>query len=348
MTLGSLAEFAIENAPHRCTLKSAVVEYAALQRDLEIERIDAHKVLIRTPSALLPFTGLNGPDSTVVGRWLCDHKEVQRTHATRAGLRVNEFAVFPADSRSGGLAYARTLGWPVVVKPNNLSRSRGVTTDVRDAAAFNAAWRRARQAIAERNRFANARILVERQVAGDDYRLFVVAGRVVSVTHKARANVTGDGVKSVADLIAAKNEQRAANAYLREFPIPQQQDVLDALTASGRTLDYVPPEGERLTLRSRSTLNAGGDSVDVTEQADPFFCELAVAAVQAVPGVAYAGVDVITGDITTRPGDTEYVLGEVEYSPAPLAHFPAVGTSRDMAGAIVSHYLDTSAMRKRS
>lgn len=340
MTLDPLPDFVLENVPARCTLKSAVIEHATLQRGLDVERIDDNMLMIRTSAGVLPFIGINGPDSTGIGRWICDHKEAQRVLAARAGLRVNEFAAFPLDDRSSGLEYARTVGWPVAVKPNNLSRSRGVTPRVRGATDFNEAWRRARRAISESNRLAKARIIIERHVVGDDFRLFVVDDRVVSVTHKARARIIGDGMRSVADLIAAKNEQRAANPYLREFPIPLEPDALDALMASGRTLDDVPNAGEQVALRFRSTLNAGGESVDMTDRADPFFLELAAAAVRAVPGLAYAGVDIITRDITVRPDDDGYVLGEVEYSPAPLAHFPAIGSARDMAGAIVTHYLE--------
>lgn len=349
MTLGSISDFVVDNVPSRCALKSAVIEYAGLERGLDVERIDDNRLLIRTAAGVLPFVGINGPNSTVIGRWICDHKEAQRALAANAGLRVTEFAAFPLDARSRGLEYARKLGWPVAVKPNNLSRSRGVTAAVGHPSEFHTAWQRARQAISESNRRAKARIIVERHVDGEDFRFFVVAGRVISVTHKARANVTGDGVMNVADLITAKNEKRATNPYLREFPIPHVPELLDALAAAGRTLNDVPHAGERLTLRTRSTLNAGGESVDVTDEADPFFKELAVAAVKAVPGLVYAGVDIMARDITARPAtETEYVLGEVEYSPAPLAHFPAIGSARDMAGAILTHYLDETRYARAS
>ena len=59
--------------------------------------------------------------------------------------------------------------------------------------------------------------------------------------------------------------------------------------------------------------------------------------------VEYAGVDLLTPDITAPPTATNYIVGEVEYSPAMMAHFPLIGTPRDMAGAVLQYYLDHGA-----
>lgn len=346
MTTSDLAAFVLENVPRRAALKSAVVEYAATCRGLPVERVDDATLLVTIAGRTLPFVGLNGPDSSFVGKWLCDYKHAQRAIATSQGLPTAQSAVFPSSKPKSAMRFAQNIGWPVVVKPNQLSRGRGVTVGVANENRFAEAWRRALDAFSsgsDRSR----RVLVEKQVMDEDFRFFVVDDRVVSATHKVRANVVGDGRSTVAELISQKNVTRKDNPYLRDYPIPDDPDILDALTSDGRTLSEVPARDERVTLRGVSDLRAGGDSVDVTDEVDPYYSEIAVTAVHGMPGLAYAGVDIIASDITKAPdGDaSRYVVSDVEFSPAPMAHFPVIGAPRDVAGAIIEHYVKFSRWR---
>jgi D-alanine-D-alanine ligase-like ATP-grasp enzyme len=109
-------------------------------------------------------------------------------------------------------------------------------------------------------------------------------------------------------------------------------------------MSHVPASGEIVVLRSASNLSAGGDSIDVTEVAHPGFIDVAIRAVRAIPGMPYAGVDLITPDITAPPTATNHIVSEIEYSPCPtVAHFPLIGTQRDMAGAVLQFYLEHGA-----
>jgi D-alanine-D-alanine ligase-like ATP-grasp enzyme len=105
-------------------------------------------------------------------------------------------------------------------------------------------------------------------------------------------------------------------------------------------MSHVPAPGEIVILRSVCNLSAGGDSIDVTDEAHPGFIDIAIRGVRAIPGVEYAGVDLITPDITAPPTATNHIVSEVEHSPATMAHFPLIGTPRDMAGTVLQYYLD--------
>ncbi|WP_142392681.1 hypothetical protein [Mycobacterium sp. 3519A] len=205
------------------------------------------------------------------------------------------------------------------------------------AAAYRDAIRRAASRAWE-SRFRP--VLVEKHFDGNDFRAFVVGDKVVSVTQRKRANVIGDGVATIRELIERKNAIRAGNAYLRDCPIPTRPDVLDLMSGAGLTTAHIPARDETVVLRSASNLSAGGDSIDVTDEAHPEFIDIAVKAVRAIPAVEYAGVDLITPDITAPPTAANHIVSEVEHSPAMLAHFPLVGAPRDMAGAVLQHYLE--------
>src|SRR4030095_14510026 len=85
---------------------------------------------------------------------------------------------------------------PRVAKPLDGNHGRGVHLDLRTeeevAAAFPAAQAEARRGT----------VLVETFVAGNDYRVLVVGGRMVALAERVPAHVVGGGGATVAELVA--------------------------------------------------------------------------------------------------------------------------------------------------
>jgi len=331
------AEFVRAREDAGATLKSAVLEYAALRRGARVDRWSEDVVLVDAGSGPIPFSGMNGPSCSVVGRTICDRKELTHACLQRAGVAVAAGRSFAIDRESAARRYAREAGAPLVVKPNAAARGRGVTVGIFDLDTFREAWGRAVKAIARR---LEGCVIVERHVTGDDYRCFVVDDRMISATRRVRAHVVGNDRDDVATLIAAKNRQRALNPYLRRYPIPTELALLDALREAGHGLDHVPPAGAHVTLRYTSNLATGGDSVDVTDSMHPSFGEVAVAALRAIPGMHYGGVDLLAHDVSLPASPENHVVSEIEYAPGPGPYFPVVGNPRDVAGAVLGFYLD--------
>lgn len=335
--LGSASDFVFESRERDVGLKSAVLEYAALARDLPVERFDAFMVVVKSPKAgPLVFRNMNGPLSSVAGKTVCDRKQYARSLIGDAGLSVVPSRLFPRGKRQAAWRYAQSIGLPAVLKPPGMSRSRGITVGIETWEEFAEAWRRVMR---EYRRPDNAEFLVEKHIQGEDYRVFVVGGRVFSATHRKRASVIGDGSSTVQQLIDSKNTVRANHPSLLDYLIPVEPAELDALEASGRTMESVPATGEEVVLRSISNLAAGGDSIDVTDQLHPDLRQVAQNAVAAIPGVEYAGVDIIASSIKGPASAGNHVVSEVEFSPAPITNFPVQGAPRDMAGAVLDFYL---------
>ncbi len=342
-------------------LKSALMEWAAISRNLQVERVSDEVIHVKNGSDKpLSFHLMNGPHSSVVGMFLCDNKDQSRKLLKNSGINVTHSGVFNFNDLEVAVAWLNeNLAFPVVVKPSNSAQGRGVTTDIKSTDSFRKAWKRTffknrsipekillkgiemawRWNVAPQGTPELPRVLVEEHRTGSDFRVFVVNGSVISVTQRKRANISGDGKSTVSELIEQKNRERLKNPYLKKCLIPKKIEALDLLVKNGMDLTSVPKAGETVTLRNVSNLSAGGDSIDFTETAHPEFLKIAVQAVNAIPGMQYAGVDIITDDITAEPNSTNYVVGEIEYSPAPLSHFPAIGKPRDMAGAILDYYL---------
>lgn len=339
MTDSEINRFLSDRQQQEIGIKSAMIEYAALQRGLEVTRLTP-RVIVAVSSEVGPlaFSHMNGPCSSEAGRYICDAKDHSRNCLQDAGLSVAESAVFHKTDREQGWEYAQSLEAPVVVKPTSLSRGRGISLNVTTREGFDDAWAAAVTAYEGRRRIHN--LLVEKQVWGDDYRFFVVPGArpIVQVTLRRRPSVVGNGGRTIQQLIRRKNRKRARNPYLAEHPIPTDSAMLDRLIGAGLDMDYVPVQGERVWLRSVSNLSGGGDSVDYTDRVHPQFRQLALRAVEAIPGVRYAGVDIITDSVQEAPQPGQHIISEVEYSPAPITHFPWYGKTQDMAGAIIDFY----------
>jgi len=319
-------------------IKSAIMAYAALRRGFDVLRTGKRTIVVDAGGAgRLAFHGINGPRSSVAGKAHCDDKVATRAFLDAAGLTTVASRTFARRGLDQAWAFAERVGGRVVVKPIARSRGRGITTDVRDRGALEAAFDHA--FAATKRAGPSQRVLVERHVDGDDVRFFVVGTQMVSATYRRRPQVIGDGSSSVEALIGARNERRALNPYLRASPIPLDIALLDALRRSGRDLRSVPRPGEVVVLRGTSNLSGGGDSIDLGERVHPGFVEIAVRAVAAVPGVAYGGVDVIAPDVSVAPTPDNHVVGEVEFSPGPVSQFPVEGPARDMSGAVLAFYL---------
>lgn len=338
---GTMSAAHLENHAAFCTgpgyNKSLLMESELAFRGLKYERLGTRMLVAETPRGQLAFRGLNGPASSNAGEVLCDNKVMTRRLLDQAGLKVALSQRFGAREPDAALGFADSVGWPVVIKPVSSARGRGVFADLADADSLKAAWSRLRKLYRPS---AQPAILVEKHFTGDDYRIFVVGDQVVSVTKRARASVTGDGTASIRELIDRKNALRRDNPYLRTYPIPTDAALLDRLAQDGGSLSDVPAAGAVVVLRNASNLSAGGDSIDCTDTAHIDYLDIAIRARQAIPGMAYLGVDIMTKDIT-RPADgaEAYIVGEVEFSPAILSVFPLQGTPRNMAGAVLDYYL---------
>lgn len=338
------AEFIAECSEHGIGIKSALLEYAATQRALRVSRFDHQTVFIEAPKAgPLAFRNMNGPLSASVGKTVCDRKDYARRILEARGLSVVPSQLFERGKRRAAWRYAQSLGLPVVLKPPGMARGRGVTTAIQTWEQFAEAWKKAMHAY---RRPEVAQFLVEKHVYGEDYRVFVVDGDIFSATHRRRASVEGDGKSVVAELIDQKNRFRRGNPYLAEHLIPTSVEELDQLSGSGYSLETIPADGEQVVLRGASNLSAGGDSIDVTDMMHSSLKDVARRAVAAVPGMEYAGVDIIARSVTDPASPENHVVSEVEYSPAPITNFPVEGASRDMAGAILDFYLQRYGRRR--
>jgi len=262
-----------------------------------------------------------------VAETIAQDKELTRTLLAEAGIPVPEGR--PVADVAEAWAAAEEIGGPVVVKPRYGNQGRGVSVDLSTREEVEQAWHVARE--------EESTVMVERFVAGHDYRLLVVGGKVVAAARRHPPTVIGDGESTVKDLVDRINEdpRRCCDHAGALSPVRIDEVALAVLAEQGLSPESVPANGCTVLMRQNANLSTGGTSEDVTDIVHPEVAERAVEAARII-GLDVAGIDIVTADITQSLESQRGVVIEVNAGPGLRMHLePTVGTPRNVGVAIV-------------
>ncbi|WP_405113638.1 N-acetylglutaminylglutamine synthetase [Micromonospora sp. NBC_01405] len=235
----------------------------------------------------------------------CDDKRVTRRILTEAGLSVPRGRTATGDDADA--AFLAEVG-RVVVKPARGEQGNGITVGVRTPEALATAVALARGFCPD--------VLVEEMRDGEDLRVIVIDHEVVAAAVRRPAQVTGDGVHDIAELIERQSRRRAA-ATGGESRIPVDDMTRDVVAEAGYELRDVLSEGTVLTVRRTANLHTGGTIHDVTGELHPEIAEACVAASRALD-IPVTGVDLLV----PAPDRPEHVFIEANERPGLANHEP--------------------------
>ena len=233
-------------------------------------------------------------------------------------------------SREDAWAAAQEIGLPVVVKPQFGSQGNGVSINLHSEQQVLDAFDNA-------NAF-NCSVVTESFKEGADYRILVIGSKMVAASLREPAQIIGDGVSSVSQLVAAVNrDPRRAESHAGVLsPIPLDPISLAVLASQGLALDSIPDKGAKVLIRKNANLSTGGTAKDVTDLVHPQVATLAISAARQL-GLDISGVDIITSDISKPLAETNGAVVEVNAGPGLRMHLePSEGKSRPVGKAIVS------------
>jgi len=212
--------------------------------------------------------------------------------------------------------YAKTISFPLMTKPN--SGSQGV-----DVIKVNNLLE-LRQALTKI--FTNDHIaIVQKFITGQDYRLVVLDGKVISAYQRIPFNITGNGKATIKELITAKF------VYFSKLqrPIrikPNDKRILTNLKLQKLKLNSVLEAGKNIILLDNANLSSGGESFDVSNKVHPKFKSLAIKLTKDM-GLRLCGVDLmIAGDISQDV--KKYWIIEINSSPG-LDHYVKMGKDQE-------------------
>ena len=235
------------------------------------------------------------------------------------------------DTSEDAWTAACEVGLPVVIKPKDGNQGKGVTVNITSREQLEAAYATATE--------FGKKILLERYIPGNDYRLLVVGNKLVAAARREPPNVAGDGSHTIRELVDRVNrDPRRGSGHATSLTKIHFDDIaLTCLANQGYQADSVPITGARVTLRHNANLSTGGSATDVTDDVHPEVAARAVAAAQMV-GLDICGVDMVCRSILHPLEEQGGGVVEVNAAPGLRMHLsPSYGKGRPVGEAIIAN-----------
>jgi cyanophycin synthetase len=282
---------------------------------------------------------VRGVATTFDGDSHLDSEFTTRKDDCKEFLKTLGFPVPEGDivtSEKAAFAVAKEIGYPVAIKPVIGHKGIGVTADVKNAKELESAYDRAVLAIYEEQ---PTRIIVEKSISGNDFRLLCVNGKFVAATERRPASIIGDGSSTIEELIQRENRQPARldtpTSPMSKIQIDEAMEIY--LEEQGFSLDSVIKKGRQVYLRKIANLSAGGMSIDATQtihQDNIILCQDIAQYFQ----LNCLGIDVISTNLAESWKSGNFAILEINAAPGILMHLkPTIGESVD----VPSHILGT-------
>ncbi|SFD29532.1 bifunctional glutamate--cysteine ligase GshA/glutathione synthetase GshB [Clostridium uliginosum] len=174
-------------------------------------------------------------------------------------------------------------------------------------------------------------VLIEEFISGKEYRFLVIDDNVCGILHRVPANISGNGINNITQLVEIKNQDPLRGYHYRT---PLEKIILDEnaelfLKQQNKDFNYIPKKGEIVYLRENSNISTGGDSIDYTDDIINKFKQIAVDSAKAI-NAKICGVDMMIEDYADE--NSKYAIIELNFNPAIHIHsYPYKGKERNIA-----------------
>lgn len=316
-------------------LSTQLLMYDAIELGVKtdvIDRVDQFLKLSHEDTVEYVKNGNMTSKDTTISHFIMENKTVTKKILADAGYAVPGGGEYQSEEEALD-SYLKYKDQPIVVKPKSTNYGLGISVFKKFPS---------KESFKEALKIAfkeDTTVLVEEFVAGTEYRFFVLNGEVGAVLLRVPANVTGDGEKTISQLIDEKNDDplrgedhRAPMAYI-------EKGSIETLMLKEQDLDFdsVPEEGQTVYLRENSNISTGGDSIDFTDEMHESYNAIAVGIAEELE-VNVTGIDLIIPDYeqpstTDNPG---YSCIEANFNPAMNMHaYVTKGKGRRLSKGIL-------------
>ncbi len=304
-----------------------------LKRNIPFEIIDTENNLIaitHNQKEYIIHEGTISDANSLIAFWISNDKWMTKQFLQRKGINHAKGMLLKKDYNIGELS---KISFPLVAKPMDTDHGIAVTTKIRD-------YEELLNAVEYAFKFSD-KVIVEEYHPGKEYRFLVVDYQVRAIAFREPANIVGDGLHTIGELIRIKNNNRGYNYTHPLLKIKIDNEVLRHLRNQCLTLDSVLNTGEKIYLRKNSNLSTGGDSIDVTDEIPAFYHKIAIQAAMSA-GLKIAGIDIIISNTSETPSDNSYIVVELN-APAMLSmhDFPYIGKNREVEKYVLDCILNS-------
>ena len=153
-------------------------------------------------------------------------------------------------------------------------------------------------------------------MAGNDYRVLVVGGRMAAVAQRMPASVVGDGGHTVRELVDIENADPRRGIGHEKVLTRIRLDTGGRAAAARTGADdrHGAASGKRVLLAATGNMSTGGTAIDRTHEAHPDNVEIAETAAR-VMGLDVAGIDFIVPDMAIPVREQGGAIVEVNAAP---------------------------------
>ena len=226
-------------------------------------------------------------------------------------------------------ATALKVGFPVVIKPVDAHQGKGATININNTEDASRAFEAARE--------YSCRVIIEKYIQGNDYRLLIINNKFVAAARRIPAHVIGNGHSTINELIQEINRDPRRGfgheKVLTEIKVDAMTRRL--LDQENYTLNTVLPDGKTFYLKTTANLSTGGISEDVTDtvhSTNIFIAER----VSKFIDLDICGIDIMAPNLTEPISETGGAIIEVNGAPGFRMHLsPTKGLPRNVAKPVV-------------
>lgn len=178
--------------------------------------------------------------------------------------------------------------------------------------------------------------LLEEEVHGREYRVYVLDGKVVYVWRRFPAMVTGNGLNTIEELVNKENNLRLQHPYREQFPFSLTPEMIDYLSKQGLSKDSIPQKSIRVQVFNVRSQDYGGSNYSCTEELPDTVKKACIKAQQSL-NVSLLGLDVIVAKQGTK--EERIIFLEANQNP----HISGTALSPDFkseGNTVAEHLID--------
>ncbi|MBI5643631.1 MAG: hypothetical protein HY954_09195 [Deltaproteobacteria bacterium] len=269
---------------------------------------------------------------------MASHKPLCYELMKKKGLRIPEYAVYSLGDIDIAADFIEKNKGPFVVKPAmGTSAGMGVTTHI-------STFKECVGASALASLYSE-RLMIERLVPGESYRLLVLNGRMIHASRRRGVRLTGDGRSTLRQLMSNagfKNRAWRGNS---------DRDLSATLQAQGLSEESIPSPGLGVLIKSIPDSRNIELRTVYDENVTNHICqEIALQGERAAEALNsnFCGIDIITLDHTAPLEKTLGAVIEINTTPGLQHHYGLAFGDETSPAVEVLEYLLNSEAKNRS
>jgi len=320
------------NNNKKISMSTYLIAEESKKRNFSVEIIGNNYVLISKNDNMVYLKGSRNSFQSSVGFSIANNKDIAKIFLSHFNIPTAKHIVvkdFEAFFKMENLE----LAFPIVIKPTDGSGGKNVHIGIQNLAE-------AKKVVTSLEGKAK-KLILEEMLVGQEYRVTCVDYKVVAITMRKPAFVSGDGVKTIQELIEEKNAHPwRGNEVADNLPLVKikiDDFLMACLNEQNLTLNSIPKDKIEVYLRKNSNISTGGDGYNIDlEKVHPENIQL-FEKITKICDLNVLGIDIMCDDLSVPITEQKNAgVVEINHSPAiDVPQFPMSGKPVNAAKKIV-------------